>query len=105
MEILEREQQVIEYDFTKDFSPSDTTQLLLIIEVNMGQLSRITLISLPKLKNIDKFSCIFQGYGDSEVVLPDEVGVVQDTVSVIQWVMDNKGSSPVYVWGHSLGTG
>lgn len=64
------------------------------------------LLKPPKSKrNVNKFSCISIGYGDSEVLPPDEVGVVQDTVTVIQWVMERKGSSPVYVWGHSLGTG
>lgn len=46
------------------------------------------------------------GYGDSDVVDLSEEGVVMDSKYVFEWVMKKvNGSAPVFVWGHSLGTG
>jgi len=46
------------------------------------------------------------GYGDSDVVELSEEGVVTDSKYVFEWVMKKvNGSTPVFVWGHSLGTG
>lgn len=47
-----------------------------------------------------------KGYGDSEEVELSETGVVMDSKYVLKWLMNLvNGSAPVYVWGHSLGTG
>jgi len=51
-----------------------------------------------------KITCILlAGYGDSSG-WPSEEGLVQDAVSVFRWLKSHAGSSPVYLWGHSLGS-
>lgn len=46
------------------------------------------------------------GYGDSDEVDLSEEGIVMDSKYVLEWVMKKvNNSAPVFVWGHSLGTG
>lgn len=54
-----------------------------------------------------KFSSfLLIGYGDSENADLSEMGVVTDSKFVLEWIMKIvNGSAPVFVWGHSLGTG
>lgn len=46
------------------------------------------------------------GYGDSEEAELSEIGVVNDSKYVLEWLLKIvNGTAPVFVWGHSLGTG
>jgi len=45
----------------------------------------------------------YRGYADSSQVLPNETGVVSDAKSVFTWLSARTSSSPLLVWGHSLG--
>ncbi|CAG9572649.1 unnamed protein product [Danaus chrysippus] len=51
----------------------------------------------------------YRGYGDSTNVMPTEDGVVEDSLIVFDWLNTTlepaKERPPVFVWGHSLGTG
>ncbi|KAL3872976.1 hypothetical protein ACJMK2_036142 [Sinanodonta woodiana] len=48
----------------------------------------------------------YRGYGDSSSLgYPTEDGVVSDARYVYNWVRERSGNSPVFIWGHSLGTG
>ncbi|XP_045780907.1 lysophosphatidylserine lipase ABHD12 isoform X1 [Maniola jurtina] len=51
----------------------------------------------------------YRGYADSTNVLPTEDGVVEDSLIVYDWLntIISKADTkpPVFVWGHSLGTG
>ncbi|CAK1594833.1 unnamed protein product [Parnassius mnemosyne] len=51
----------------------------------------------------------YRGYGDSTNLYPNEAGVVEDSLLVYDWLNNilAKGGKrpPVFVWGHSLGTG
>ncbi|CAH0757120.1 unnamed protein product [Diatraea saccharalis] len=51
----------------------------------------------------------YRGYGDSTNLNPSEDGVVEDSLVVYEWIhstMENsQNKPPIYVWGHSLGTG
>ncbi|CAH2233077.1 jg112, partial [Pararge aegeria aegeria] len=51
----------------------------------------------------------YRGYADSTNVLPSEDGVVEDSLKVYEWLVTTISKAdtkpPVYVWGHSLGTG
>ncbi|XP_068624513.1 lysophosphatidylserine lipase ABHD12-like [Battus philenor] len=51
----------------------------------------------------------YRGYGDSTNLTPSEGGVVEDSLMVYDWLNSTleKGEEkpPVFVWGHSLGTG
>ncbi|KAI8482658.1 Protein abhd12b [Branchiostoma belcheri] len=44
------------------------------------------------------------GYGDS-TGSPTEEGICEDALVVHSWVKKHAGNSPVFLWGHSLGTG
>lgn len=44
------------------------------------------------------------GWGDSAGT-PSERGMTYDALHVFDWIKARSGDSPVYIWGHSLGTG
>ncbi|KAG9344507.1 hypothetical protein JZ751_011177 [Albula glossodonta] len=44
------------------------------------------------------------GWGDSEGS-PSERGMTSDAVFLYQWLKERIGKKPLYIWGHSLGTG
>ncbi|XP_036680264.1 lysophosphatidylserine lipase ABHD12 isoform X5 [Balaenoptera musculus] len=45
-----------------------------------------------------------EGWGDS-VGTPSEQGMTYDALHVFDWIKARSGDNPVYIWGHSLGTG
>lgn len=47
----------------------------------------------------------YRGFGDSTNVMPNRSGVIQDSLSVYNWVKKKVPKSRIIVWGHSLGTG
>ncbi|XP_043503490.1 lysophosphatidylserine lipase ABHD12 isoform X1 [Polistes fuscatus] len=48
----------------------------------------------------------YRSYGDSDEADLSEIGIINDTKYIIKWVMAKvNGTAPVFVWGHSLGTG
>ncbi|XP_046752253.1 lysophosphatidylserine lipase ABHD12 isoform X3 [Diprion similis] len=48
----------------------------------------------------------YRSYGDSDDVDLSETGVVADSKYMLEWLIKKvKNSAPIYVWGHSLGTG
>ncbi|XP_063995762.1 lysophosphatidylserine lipase ABHD12 isoform X1 [Diachasmimorpha longicaudata] len=48
----------------------------------------------------------YRSYGDSDPADLSENGVVEDSKFVLQWLMKKvNGTVPIFVWGHSLGTG
>lgn len=46
----------------------------------------------------------YRGYGDSSDIPIDELGLVQDLLTVYKWAQ-KKTNSSIFIWGHSLGTG
>ncbi|XP_077912952.1 lysophosphatidylserine lipase ABHD12 isoform X3 [Halichoerus grypus] len=46
----------------------------------------------------------YRGWGDS-VGTPSERGMTYDALHVFDWIKARSGDNPVYIWGHSLGTG
>uniref|UniRef100_A0A9J7YP29 Lysophosphatidylserine lipase ABHD12 n=1 Tax=Cyprinus carpio carpio TaxID=630221 RepID=A0A9J7YP29_CYPCA len=44
------------------------------------------------------------GWGDSEGS-PSEKGMTTDALFLYQWIKQRIGQKPLYIWGHSLGTG
>lgn len=46
----------------------------------------------------------YRGYADSDRVETTEEGVVRDAITVFEYVA-NQTSNPIFIWGHSLGTG
>lgn len=50
-----------------------------------------------------KYFCV-PGWGDS-VGTPSERGMTYDALHVFDWIKARSGDNPLYIWGHSLGTG
>lgn len=48
-------------------------------------------------------SHVFLGYADAHGI-PTEDGVVADGYFMYNWIRQRSGDSPVYLWGHSLGS-
>lgn len=57
------------------------------------------------LKQQQPIILYLHGYGDSSSVAPSEEGLVADAKAVFRYLRDKSGHSPLFVWGHSLGTG
>ena len=52
------------------------------------------------------YNSFIAGYGDSDNVNLSEMGVISDSKFVVEWVLKTvNNASPVFIWGHSLGTG
>ncbi|VVC36562.1 Serine aminopeptidase, S33,Alpha/Beta hydrolase fold [Cinara cedri] len=48
----------------------------------------------------------YRGYGDStDVDIIDETGLVSDVMQTFKWVYERANGTPIFGWGHSLGTG
>lgn len=47
----------------------------------------------------------YRGYGDSSGRMTGEQDCVNDALTVLRYVWNHRGSSPVIFWGHSLGSG
>lgn len=46
-----------------------------------------------------------KGYGDSTDAEIDETGLVSDVMETFKWVYERANGTPIFGWGHSLGTG
>ncbi|XP_065568266.1 lysophosphatidylserine lipase ABHD12-like [Artemia franciscana] len=59
------------------------------------------------LQNLDYHivSFDYRGYADSSTVDITEDTVVADAHFVVRFVEERKGNAPLFIWGHSLGTG
>ncbi|KDR08111.1 monoacylglycerol lipase ABHD12 isoform X3 [Zootermopsis nevadensis] len=70
-----------------------------------GSPHRLELYTLLRNMNYHVVAFDYRSYGDSSPVSPSEMGVVSDGKYVFSWVQERAKASPLYVWGHSLGTG
>ncbi|XP_076128732.1 lysophosphatidylserine lipase ABHD12-like isoform X1 [Alosa pseudoharengus] len=69
-----------------------------------GASHRVGLVNALTAAGFHVVSLDYRGFGDSSGE-PTEAGLTTDTLYVYQWVKARSGSSPVILWGHSLGTG
>ncbi|CAJ0920726.1 unnamed protein product [Ranitomeya imitator] len=78
------------------------------IIVAMATIMTSTSILCPSLigrVSTQRYICVFLlGWGDS-VGSPSETGMTYDALHVFDWIKARSGDNPVYIWGHSLGTG
>lgn len=88
---------------------NSTQPVFLYMHGNSGNRASLHRLELYKLfQDLDYHVICFdyRSYGDSDVVELSEEGVVMDSKYVLEWVLKKvNGSAPVFVWGHSLGTG
>ncbi|KAM8714096.1 hypothetical protein ACLKA7_014275 [Drosophila subpalustris] len=69
-----------------------------------GSGHRSEVYKLLRQLNYHVFAFDYRGYADSDPVAPTEEGVVRDALMVFEYIA-NMTSNPIYIWGHSLGTG
>ncbi|XP_053669516.1 lysophosphatidylserine lipase ABHD12 [Anopheles marshallii] len=69
-----------------------------------GAPHRVELYQTLRALNYHVIAMDYRGYGDSADVSPTERGVVYDALAVYQYITSIT-KNPVYLWGHSLGTG
>ncbi|XP_053670401.1 lysophosphatidylserine lipase ABHD12 isoform X2 [Anopheles nili] len=69
-----------------------------------GATHRVELYQRLRGLNYHVITMDYRGYGDSATVSPTERGVVYDALAVYQYITSIT-KNPVYLWGHSLGTG
>ncbi|XP_023168674.2 lysophosphatidylserine lipase ABHD12 isoform X2 [Drosophila hydei] len=69
-----------------------------------GSGHRSEVYKLLRHLNYHVFSFDYRGYADSDPVPPSEDGVVRDAMMVFEYIA-NLTTNPIYIWGHSLGTG
>ncbi|XP_053684035.1 lysophosphatidylserine lipase ABHD12 isoform X1 [Sabethes cyaneus] len=69
-----------------------------------GASHRVELYKMLRSLNYHVITLDYRGYGDSTDVSPTERGIVYDALAVYQYIT-SISSNPVYLWGHSLGTG
>lgn len=86
----------------------DGKPVILYMHGNSGSRAAAHRIELYKvLRNLDYHVIAFdyRSYGDSSPVEPSEEGLVEDGIFVYKYLEKRVGGSPLFVWGHSLGTG
>lgn len=85
----------------------DGRPIILYLHGNSGTRAGFHRVGLYKVLSKMDYHVIavdYRGYGDSSGS-PSEEGVVTDALHTYKWVKENCGASPVFLWGHSLGTG
>lgn len=97
-----------ERDLWYEQSLRDSKPVILYLHGNKGtrgEHHRIELYRVLREMDYHIITFDYRGYADSSAVDPDEDGLVMDTKALFNYLLDNAGTSPVFVWGHSLGTG
>jgi len=65
---------------------------------------RIGLYKLLSSMGFHVVTIDYRGFGDSEGK-PSELGLIQDGLSAWKWIRSQSPEAPLYIWGHSLGSG
>ncbi|XP_029038033.1 lysophosphatidylserine lipase ABHD12 isoform X2 [Osmia bicornis bicornis] len=73
---------------------------------NRASSHRLELYKLFQSLDYHVIAFDYRGYGDSEEAELSESGVVTDSKYILEWLLQLVNhTAPVFVWGHSLGTG
>lgn len=86
----------------------DGKPIFLYMHGNSGSRAAAHRVELYKvLRDLDYHVVTFdyRSYGDSSPIEPSEDGLVTDGISMFRWVEKHANGNPIFVWGHSLGTG
>ncbi|XP_042357316.1 lysophosphatidylserine lipase ABHD12-like [Plectropomus leopardus] len=65
---------------------------------------RVELVKILSAAGYHVVSFDYRGFGDSTGE-PSEAGLTTDALHVFHWVKKRSSGGPVYLWGHSLGSG
>ncbi|KAL4656236.1 protein ABHD12B [Arapaima gigas] len=88
----------------------DGTPAIIYLHGNLGNRwecfipSLMCLFQVLSAAEFNVLAVDYRGYGDS-TGQPTEAGMTADAVHLYHWVKEYSGSSPVCLWGHSLGSG
>ncbi|XP_050431172.1 lysophosphatidylserine lipase ABHD12 isoform X2 [Adelges cooleyi] len=66
---------------------------------------RVQLYGVLRNVNCHVIAVDYRSYADSTDVTISEAGVVTDVMEVFRWIHSRANGSPIFGWGHSLGTG
>lgn len=94
-------------DLFEETLRATTNDIVLYLHGNTasrGASHRVDLYKLLRSLNYHVVTLDYRGYGDSANISPTERGVVYDALAVYQYIT-SISKNPVYLWGHSLGTG
>lgn len=86
---------------------ADGSKVFLYLHGNTGSRAAAHRVELYKLLRELGFHILaldYRSYGDSTPRTMSEAGVVRDAITVYKYIT-NITKNPVFVWGHSLGTG
>lgn len=96
-------------------NPKDTTDLLgegdpifVYMHGNSGNRGTSHRLELYRRLQRNDFHIVtfdYRSYGDSSSLEPSETGLVNDSKHIYDWVKLRAGPSPIFLWGHSLGSG
>lgn len=96
-----------EREFFERMLQADGTNVFLYLHGNTGSRAAAHRVELYKLLREMGFHILaldYRSYGDSTSRTMSEAGVVRDAIAVYKYIT-NITKTPVFVWGHSLGTG
>ncbi|VDD93476.1 unnamed protein product [Enterobius vermicularis] len=65
---------------------------------------RVQLYNVLSSLNFHVLAIDYRGYGDSEA-FPTEIGLIEDSRTIIKYARKFSETNNVFVWGHSMGTG
>ncbi|XP_056292025.1 monoacylglycerol lipase ABHD12-like isoform X2 [Pseudoliparis swirei] len=85
----------------------DGSPVFIYLHGNTGTRAATHRVGVAKLLSALGYHALvpdYRGFGDSTGE-PTEAGLTTDALYLYDWVKARSGSSPVVVWGHSLGTG
>lgn len=96
-----------EREFYERMLQADGSKVFLYLHGNTGSRAaahRVELYKLLRELGFHIFALDYRSYGDSTSRPMSEAGVVRDATAVYKYIT-NITKNPVFVWGHSLGTG
>ncbi|XP_064622009.1 lysophosphatidylserine lipase ABHD12-like isoform X1 [Lineus longissimus] len=88
-------------------SLSDGYPIILYFHGNAGTRARHYRIQFYKVATAQQLHVLafdYRGFADSPGE-PTENGMVEDGYTMLKWIRKRSGKSPVFLWGHSLGSG
>lgn len=94
-------------EFYEQLLRSNGSKIILYLHGNTGSRAaghRVELYKILRELGYHVIALDYRNYADSSSVRPTELGVVNDAIAVYNYIR-NITKNPVFVWGHSLGTG
>ena len=86
---------------------NDGSPIILYLHGNTGTRGTYSRVGLYKYLSVEKdyhvITFDYRGFGDSDCY-PSETNLMEDGLLVWNWIRTHTTKSPIYIWGHSLGS-